>query len=536
MPGTITKDLTDIDLAEATTNWIINLGTWSTPTPVANADMMVQGNAAIVGRVTGTGGAPSVKGYLVAKHAGLNLTTGAHLFLWVKTVTWPGMDTKANGGIRCVVSSDAAPTVSGDGLTNSRSWNLDGKDTESVAGWKCYAVDPQSAGSISDIGTPAINSLKALGFRAAVLSAIGAGSFRPANIMGDAVRYGYGIFVRDGTAGAPVNMASIYAADSSGSNAWGITTLLSGIYYLAGKYKLGDASQAAVTYFKDTNQVLVYQDFPVNSSFYEWLLAGHASYNTTVQLGNYAGGVASDGFTIRGSGAAIWTLTVGANSLFKAYSSVFSQLKQATLNANCELRGCTVSDSGTITPNGAVITNTTFQSLRTALGTNALVINSKAQMDAVTNCNFFGCNRAIRITQAGNYDFVGLKFSGNAFDIENTSGSTVVISCDANSNPTTYTGSLVTFVQSATLKIQGLKTSTEVRVYSHGTQTELAGEEDVNDGEFLWNYNPATVSAVDIQIINVDYEAIWLDNIVLPSGGLTMPMQQQIDRQYKNPS
>lgn len=296
MPGTITTDLVTYDAADATTNWA-SIGTFAS-SPVANTDMNIQGTNCLVARVS----ANSVWYY--ASNAGLDLTTGNHIFIWFKNVTWPGTDTRANGGAGVTLSSDATPTLTGtspsNGPTNSKTWYVDGTDTETTAGWICYVVDPSSTSDLL-LGAPTMTSIKRAGYRSKVLSTIGSGSFKPDNIMVDVVRYGTGLTINNGTSAAPVGFTDIYATDSNATNSYGVITLQNGVYFGAGKFTFGTSAQTAITYFKDTNQVLVFQPFPVANSFYAINTAGAASFATTVQFGNYSGGIASGGCTIRGS-------------------------------------------------------------------------------------------------------------------------------------------------------------------------------------------------------------------------------------------
>lgn len=87
----------------------------------------------------------------------------------------------------------------------------------------------------------------------------------------------------------------------------------------------------------------------------------------------------------------------------------------------------------------------------------------------------------------------------------------------------------------AYLTLTGLISGSEIRVYQSGSGTELAGVE--NSGTtFSYGYTwSGTDYVVSIVIVNVTYEYLRYDNITLGSGGLTIPIQQRFDRNYKNP-
>ena len=102
----------------------------------------------------------------------------------------------------------------------------------------------------------------------------------------------------------------------------------------------------------------------------------------------------------------------------------------------------------------------------------------------------------------------------------------------------TYEFGITFTVDNATtpyLTLTGLQTGTEVRVYTHGTITDLAGEENNTTGTFSWAYDYAPNTYVDIVIHNIQYEYLRLENILLTTGGLSIPIQQRYDRNYRNP-
>lgn len=130
MAGTITTDLVDIDLAEATTNWLL-LGTWGAAF-AATPDIALQGTNDLWGRVT------TNFGMALTSVSSIDFTTGVHLFHSQKNITWPKSAVKSQGGLRLIISSDTTPTLSGTnpnaGPTNSKSWYMGGSDTDFTTG------------------------------------------------------------------------------------------------------------------------------------------------------------------------------------------------------------------------------------------------------------------------------------------------------------------------------------------------------------------------------------------------------------------
>ena len=85
------------------------------------------------------------------------------------------------------------------------------------------------------------------------------------------------------------------------------------------------------------------------------------------------------------------------------------------------------------------------------------------------------------------------------------------------------------------LVLTGLQPDTEVRIFDAGTTTLLAGAEDVDSGTFSWAYDYETYSSVDISVLSLGYQNLRLTGLPITFAGVTVPVQQQIDRQYENP-
>jgi len=108
----------------------------------------------------------------------------------------------------------------------------------------------------------------------------------------------------------------------------------------------------------------------------------------------------------------------------KFSACTFKDMGRGTLISTVEMRSCTVTNFGDITPAGALIDKCTFLDVNTFApfsGIWALIINATTDVNSkITNSSFTNCNKAIKITAAGTYTFNNLTFSGNTFDIENS--------------------------------------------------------------------------------------------------------------------
>lgn len=169
--------------------------------------------------------------------------------------------------------------------------------------------------------------------------------------------------------------------------------------------------------------------------------------------------------------------------------------------------------------------------------------NMQAAIDALTGSSYPDSTMAIRVNRpngGGNLDlnFDNITFgdrtsvdvqwmgqAGETLTITNRNGSNVT----ASKNSTAYGGSL-SIVNPATLTLTGLQNNTEVRVCEAGTQTEVAGQEDVTTGTFAASVE---VPSVDIIIHALGFQHQRL-RAVNTSASISLPIQQRVDRQYEN--
>jgi hypothetical protein len=88
---------------------------------------------------------------------------------------------------------------------------------------------------------------------------------------------------------------------------------------------------------------------------------------------------------------------------------------------------------------------------------------------------------------------------------------------------------------STSLQLTGLKANSEVRVFRSSDDVELAGIED-SGTSFTYDYE---WTGADVEVYVVIHHLDWLpiryEDQILGEDGLTLPIQQQTDRQYLNP-
>lgn len=90
-------------------------------------------------------------------------------------------------------------------------------------------------------------------------------------------------------------------------------------------------------------------------------------------------------------------------------------------------------------------------------------------------------------------------------------------------------------VSPSRLTLNGLKENTEIRVYdSSAPEIEIAGEENVNDGVFEYDFDGWEITSMNIQIHCLWFQNIYLKDIDTSWGDVSIPVQQIFDRQYSN--
>jgi hypothetical protein len=477
------------------------------------------------------------------------------------------------------------------GPDNSKQWYVNGSDGLRQSGYIPFVWNPDVAGSLT-LDSPVLTRIRRIGLGMGSIATVAVSNY---NWFWDKFWIGTGLSITDGTSGSPADFASIYAADHTINVMWGIITQLGGIYYLSGKLYIGNAAQSALTYFKDTSKVIVFRNMPVLTTFYEIRVVGLSGKTSTFQLGNYASGLASAGCIVRGSARfnaadpsptiSVWRLTADDSfAVVNLYGSSFSELYRAALNSASEIRYCTFTTFGNITPNGALFDNCSFLDLATGApisATYAVEVTGSAAI--LTNCSFINCAPAVRwhvatdtngkldgssFTSGGtghglyldtntpttislvNVTFTG--YGGTPGDnmtpssgstdaaIYNNSGKALTINISGGTMPSARNGASSTtdFVATVSVTFTGMKDNTEVRVYDHDTGVEIDGIENATTGttdnrSFTWSDSAGNV--VDYVIHSVAYESIRVNSYTVPSSAASLPIQQRFDRNYSNP-
>lgn len=529
MAISITTDLQVITTADTTTanGTFYRLNGVNSGNPLAEADAFVQGVGCIANKTGATTGATDTGGHFNAT-ATFDLTN-KHLFVWRLTVTSGNMLTRANQGISIGLTNTSTTSTTAWSTTNMKRWNVDGSDTQPVSqGWKCYVIDPASTADVS-AGTLTLSTVRNVGILCRQTSGVNTALN---NVFVDVIRRGTGLTASTSLAGDTITFLSIYDVDRTTTNAWGILTQNAGIYYGAGKMTIGDAGQAAACNFTDTDQVLIWRDYPVADTLYEFKLLGAAGNKTTMTLTSCV---------VRGQAGQVWNITADANSDFKAYACSFANLRSGVLSAGSVLDGCSIDVSGTIDVNGATISNCAFSN-QTA---SQLKLDAASDATNLSGCSFTsdGTGHAIEITSAGDYTLTGHTFTGYAASngstgnetiYVNLASGTVNISVDSSVSVRTAGATVNVTVGQKTLTLTGIVSGSDVVILTAGTDTVLTSNDGATNPvtSFQYTYSYAANTFVDIAVYKAGYVPYIVRSYLLENASGSLPVAQVVDRNY----
>jgi hypothetical protein len=94
-------------------------------------------------------------------------------------------------------------------------------------------------------------------------------------------------------------------------------------------------------------------------------------------------------------------------------------------------------------------------------------------------------------------------------------------------------GATVTVNSDKEMTFSGLPSGTEARAYLTGTTTQVAGEESITDGDFV--FTEAASTGLDIRFLHPDYKYFEIINFVVPSTNTEIPVSLVPDLNYSNP-
>ena len=203
------------------------------------------------------------------------------------------------------------------------------------------------------------------------------------------------------------------------------------------------------------------------------------------------------------------------------------------------LNNCTFTGDGTTTPGHAVDLGT-VSTTGAEVAWNSTLINTGNQSiwEGSTQVATAGtqgtANSAITVNvTSGNDLTINVATGSTVPTVQNTGTGTVAIVAGQ------VTLTLNNIVADSSANIAGGAESSEVRIYSAGTSTALAGIEDVVEtvasskkGTFSYTYTFAASTFVDIRVFHKNYQPVVLLNYELEAGNVSLPINQIFDRNF----
>ena len=437
-----------------------------------------------------------------------------HLYWWQKCDVFNFCELLNTGatasGLMCKIESSATDYVT---------WHIAGSDTWGGE-WKAFTIDVNNtANTFAVVGTLNLAAVTKISW---LTDNSNSGNIRIVdNTNLDAIRFGTGLTI-DGTLW---NLADVAAEDNLVANKWGILENIEGVIFSQGRLNVGNG--ATTTTFNSTNEVLVFRDAIVSAALYELAFAGSGLVATVESFTARASGTTDTTRFYLDASDSTADVTITASAITRAGLIDFSSTTDisTTVYNNCQL----------ISPSTGIFANNTILN---CLATRAVKVVASHQ---ISNCIFTDNVNATWYDTIGTYSDTGNTYTGNTFDVENSSAGLVTINAGGGSNVSTNTntgGGSVTINNNISITFSGLRDNTEIRIYTAGTTTELAGVENATAGTIddrSFTASIAAATSVDYRIHNVTYVTIENYAFTWPSSDQNLPVAQQFDRVFLNP-
>lgn len=358
-----TTDLTDIDLAEAVTNYSALGGGGAGLS--ADTDFAIQGTYSLTKQVNN-----ALKG-IVFNNMSVSITADDHFYVWLYATTPGLLDTEANGGMRVTIGTGTAAYVE---------YYVKGAAEYAEGGWICFPIRYQttapSPGSIT--GSPGASPTH-IGGELNIT-----GTVKAVNFGLDAQRMGSGIVFAGGT--SPDAKATFTgAADKNDlvANRWGQISNKPGGFAVQGKMLIGDSGNACEV--EESGKLVTITDTPFTLTDFSEIMVEHAS--TIVDL---------TGFTFLGLGTnnpGRWECVTSA-AVVNLTSTIFKDFGACVFGSGSTLVDCQWLTTSSITLNSGTMDGCTIDSNSAA---SAVLTDDLAD---ITGCSFIsdGSGHAVELS------------------------------------------------------------------------------------------------------------------------------------------
>ena len=445
------------------------------------------------------------------------------------------------------------------------------KHADGQVSFQCFMVDVDHLDTLNTDGDLAMINGTWASFTEANISEVGSYYVTLSKALGggnncymDIIRYGGrddGIQITGGGVGTEGNFAEICVEDrgTADGKAHGIIReYTAGAYGCQGTLRFGDAGTAS-TYFHDTDASLTFEDRPVDDDKFAIYVDANSTGTNEFELTNCSIASAGPGVLVDMSSSGINSLQLSGCSFTNLVNAISFPTDTNGTTLDHDVTTCSFLGCGQIDPGGVVFTGNTISSTTDATGGLLLDADGTADWSDLTFISD-GTGHAVYATATGTYTWDGhtdtgytgtrgtnLVSSSGSTDamFYNNSGGLITLNVSGGGQaPSVRNGAGATTQVNANVDVivDGLKDNSEVRIYTAGSNTELAGIEDATAGtpdDRSFTASLSAGSSVDYVIHNFQpgdeiYQTIRVEAFTWPSTDTTITVQQQLDRNAEN--
>lgn len=512
------NDLTEISLGEVLGTWVEH-STWKAGgIPAVETDYFIQG-ASCIAQAVGAG----FCGIVYNNVTGITLNADDAVIGWYYFGAPNNIQTETSSGRSVLIGSSQA---------NTFGWIIRGSDTYQYGGWECIPVCRSVTPEITG-GSPTSTN-QWFGSLANVVSTL---KGAPHGI--DGLRYGRGeMRLSNGEVGNQCTFSGFATSADYVSNRWGIFQSISGGYQWFGLMTLGYGT-SAINFYDENKNIVIANTRKVTSGFNRIDMREATSSIGWKNINFTALGTVSRG-----------ALSAIDNATIQMTGCVFTDMDTFSLQSNSTIYSTTMNRCASVYQSGATLNGCLFDNTRDSRS----ILSDNPGLISNTSFISDGSNHALEIPTLGasaayvltgltysNYVAGGTGVSGTSGNesIYNNSGQHVKLTIDGGDVPSYRNGSGATtqiVTGQRTLTLTGIVSGSEVRIFDQSgpPPTELGGSES-SDTTFQYSYTYSASTYVDIVVYKVDYEYYRVEDYLLLDANSSLPIAQQIDRQYQNP-
>jgi len=351
------------------------------------------------------------------------------------TAHWIAKVNATNSAALLSRTSPALHVKVGSSSGNYHTYYLFGNDNyPPKGGWQIIAIAPSVSGytSVADTGSPNNSSILFW----SVLGDFSATS-KGENLCIDAIDVGRGLCLvgGDGVSADAVFNDFVTFDEGTSGNRYGFVYTEGPIVVATGQLAIGQNSSgtSTLTEFNDSGKVVTWTNGLTMTGFHK-LFLDIATSASTITMSNCTflsqGKINND--ADRAASTTEDTRTelevTGTLGTVTIQSCVFDAFRLFTLNSDCELSSCTITDSGVLTADGADLRNTAISGSTVAADTSAVTWNVNTNPDGLLDGMSFtkgtNAHHAIEFgtTSPTTLDLNNIDFSGfNASNAQNDS-------------------------------------------------------------------------------------------------------------------